>query len=64
MHAIMAIANSHNWQAAVTHFLMTTGVPYMSDLTDPQVDDLLGAMQGYVDAAQMGASLPDCLPAT
>lgn len=63
MHAIMAIANGHNWQIAITHFLMTKGVPYLSDLTDPQLDDLLGRMEGYVDAAEMGCSLEDYLPA-
>lgn len=64
MHEVMAIANTYNWQIAITHFLMTKGVPYLSDLTDPQVDDLLDRMHGYVDAAEMGASLPDCLPAS
>lgn len=64
MHAIMAIANAHNWQSAITHFLMTKGLPYLSDLSDPQLDDLLDRMRGYVDAAEMGASLADCLPAS
>jgi len=59
MHKIMVIANAHSWQIAVTHFLMTKGVPYLSDLTDPQLDDLLDRMQGYVDAAETGASLAD-----
>jgi len=63
MHAIMAIANRYTWQIAVTHFLMTRGVPYLSDLTDPQLDDLLGRMHGYVDAAETGCSLESCLPA-
>lgn len=63
MHEIMCIANAHSWQIAVRHFLMTKGVGYLSDLTDPQLDDLLDRMQGYVDAAETGASLPDCLPA-
>lgn len=63
MHEIMCIANAHNWQIAVRHFLMTKGVGYLSDLSDPQLDDLLDRMHGYVDAAEMGASLPDCLPA-
>lgn len=62
MHKIMVIANAHSWQIAVTHFLMTKGVPYLSDLTGPQLDDLLDRMQGYVDAAETGASLAD-LPA-
>lgn len=63
MHAIVQIANVYNWQSAITHFLMMKGVPYLSDLTDPQLDDLLDRMYGYVDAAETGSSLPDCLPA-
>lgn len=59
----MVIANTYGWQIAVTHFLMTRGVPYLSDLTDPQLEDLLDRMRGYVDAAETGSSLPDCLPA-
>lgn len=62
-HEIMVIANTYGWQIAITHFLMTKGVPCLSDLTDPQLDDLLDRMHGYVDAAEIGASLPDCLPA-
>lgn len=63
MHEIMRIAHAHGWQIAVRHFLMTKGVGYVSDLTDPQLDDLLDRMHGYVDAAEMGACMPDCLPA-
>lgn len=63
MHSIMVIANTYNWQIAITHFLMTKGVPYLSDLTDPQLDDLLGRMRGYVDAAETGCSLEHSLPA-
>lgn len=63
MHEIMVIANSYNWQIAITHFLMTKGVPYLSDLSDPQLDDLLDRMHGYVDAAETGSSLANCLPA-
>jgi hypothetical protein len=63
MHSIMAIANAHGWQIAVTHFLMTKGVPYLSDLTEPQLDDLHDRMLGYVDAAETGCSLDSCLPA-
>lgn len=63
MHEVMVIANTHGWQIAITHFLMTRGVPYLSDLTEPQLDDLHDRMRGYVDAAEMGASLADCLPA-
>jgi hypothetical protein len=64
MHAIMVIANTHGWQIAITHFLVTRGVPYLSDLSDPQLDDLLDRMHGYVDAAETGASLANCLPAS
>lgn len=63
MHEIMMIANGYNWQIAVTHFLMTKGVPYLSDLSPPQLDDLLERMRGYVDAAETGASLEHFLPA-
>ena len=63
MHEIMVIANSYNWQIPITHFLLTKGVPYLTDLTDPQLDDLLDRMHGYVDAAEIGASLENCLPA-
>lgn len=63
IRAIRRIAVVHGWQDAITHFLETKGTPYMSDLTDPQLDDLLDRMHRYVDAAEMGCSLPDCLPA-
>ncbi len=62
MHQIMTIANAHGWQIAITHFLITRGKPYLSDLTDPQLDDLLDRMHGYVDAAETGCSLEHCLP--
>lgn len=63
MHEIMMIANGYSWQIAVTHYLMTKGAPYLSDLTMPQLEDLLDRMRGYVDAAETGASLEDYLPA-
>lgn len=63
MHSIMAIANSYNWRIAITHFLMLKGVPCLSDLTDPQLDDLHDRMLGYVDAAETGCSLDGYLPA-
>lgn len=63
MHDIMVIANRYSWQIAITHFLMTKGVSYLSDLTEPQLDELHDRMQGYVDAAEIGASLETCLPA-
>lgn len=63
MRAIVRIANIYGWHEAITHFLDTKGVPYLSDLTLPQLDDLLARMNGYVDAAETGCSLADCLPA-
>lgn len=62
--AILRIAQTYGWQSAIAHFLDTKGAAYLADLTDPQLDDLLGRMQGYVDAAETGCSLEDCLPAT
>lgn len=62
--AIVRIANTYGWHAAIVHFLETRGAAYLSDLTEPQLDDLLGRMDGYVDAAETGSSLADCLPAT
>lgn len=62
--AILRIAQSHGWQSAIAHFLDTRGVAYMSELTDPQIDDLHDRMEGYVDAAQTGCSIDDCFPAT
>lgn len=64
MRAVMRIANTYGWHSAITHFLESRAVSYLSDLTPPQLDDLLGRMHGYVDAAETGASLPDCLPAS
>lgn len=63
LRAIRRIAHAYGWHDAVTHFLETRGVAYLSDLSQPQLDDLLDRMEGYVDAAQTGCSLPDCLPA-
>lgn len=62
--AILRIANIHGWHDAITHFLEMKQVPYLSDLTLPQLDDLLDRMNGYVDAAETGCSLPECLPAS
>lgn len=61
---IIRIADMYGWHSAITHFLETKGTPYLSDLTPPQVDDLLERMRGFVDAAETGASLADCLPAS
>jgi hypothetical protein len=63
MRAIVRIANGHNWHDAIVHFLETKGVPYLSDLTDPQLEDLMQRMEGFVDALETGSSLPDCPPA-
>jgi hypothetical protein len=63
MRAIMRIADSYGWHSAIVHFLETKGVSYLSDLTNPQLDDLLGRMEGYVDAAETGCSLEHNLPA-
>ena len=62
--AILRIADRYGWQSAITHFLETKGRSYLSDLTLPQLDDLLDRMEGYVDAAETGCCLPDCLPAS
>lgn len=63
MRAILRIADTYNWRSAITHYLETRGTSFLSDLTQPQLDDLLDRMHGYVDAAETGSSLPDCLPA-
>lgn len=60
---ILRIADRHGWHSAVTHFLDTRGAEKFGDLSDPQLDDLLNRMQGYVDAAQTGCDPSDALPA-
>lgn len=64
MRAIVRVANTYSWHSAITHFLESRNAQYLSDLTDPQLDDLKDRMDGYVDAASMGCSLADCLPAS
>lgn len=64
MRAILRIADAHGWHSAIVHFLETRGTAYLSDLSDPQLEDLLQRMEGYVDAAETGCSLEYCLPAT
>lgn len=64
MRAIIRIANMHGWHSAIVMFLESRGQSHIGDLTDPQLDDLVDRMNGYVDAAEMGCSLSDCLPAT
>lgn len=63
MRAIQRIADAHGWHSAITHFLDMKDVEYVSDLSIPQLDDLHERMAGYVDAAEMGCSLADSLPA-
>ncbi|MDH0977775.1 hypothetical protein N5C16_00650 [Stenotrophomonas sp. GD03908] len=63
IRSIQRIADAHCWHSAITHFLDLKDAEYMSDLTDPQLDDLFDRMTGYVDAASMGCSLADSLPA-
>ncbi|HSD16813.1 MAG TPA: hypothetical protein VLC71_06055 [Thermomonas sp.] len=61
--AILRIAHTYGWQDAIAHFLDTRRAAYLSDLTDPQIEDLAQRMDDYVDAAMTGCSLADCLPA-
>jgi hypothetical protein len=63
MREILHIANAYSWQTAIVHFLSSRGCAYLSDLTAPQLDDLLDRMRGYVDAAETGCSLAESLPA-
>ncbi|WP_369913918.1 hypothetical protein AB8810_12890 [Xanthomonas sp. NCPPB 3005] len=63
MRAIVRIADMYGWHSAITHFLDMKSAPYLSDLTAPQLDDLLDRMHGYVDAAETGSSIADYLPA-
>lgn len=64
MRRVLRIADCHGWRSAITHFMESRGVAYLSDLTAPQLDDLLDRMEGYLDAAETGSSLEDCLPAS
>lgn len=58
--AILRIAESYQWgMSAVRLFLDNRGVAYLSDLTEPQMDDLYERMQSYKDAADNGFSSPD-----
>lgn len=63
IRSIQRIADAHGWQSAITHFLDMKDACYLSDLSEPQLEDLLGRMHGYVDAAEMGCSLAEALPA-
>ena len=64
MAEILRIADQYNWHKAIQHFLRTKGVQHPSDLSDPQLEDLMQRMEGYVDAVETGCSLPDCPPAS
>lgn len=61
--AILRIAQTYNWQSAIAHFLDTRGAGAMSDLSDPQLEDLHGRMVGYLDGAMTGCDSIDTLPA-
>jgi hypothetical protein len=63
IRAIMRIATQYAWPDAVPHFLDTKNVASILDLTTPQLDDLMGRMEGFVDGVETGCSLPDCPPA-
>lgn len=63
IRSIQRIADAHNWQSAIVHYLDMKDAEYVSDLSNTQLDDLLERMNGYVDAAEMGCSLADSLPA-
>lgn len=60
---ILRIAQTYQWQSAIAHFMDTRGAAYLSDLSDPQLEDLHDRMLGYVDAAQTGCDSIDTLPA-
>lgn len=58
--AILRIAEAYPWGiSAVRHFLDLRTAACLSDLTMPQMDDLLERMQAYKDAADNGFSSPD-----
>lgn len=61
---ILRIAQTYGWQGAIAHFMDTRGVGYLSDLSEPQLEDLHGRMLGYLDAAQTGCDSIDALPAS
>lgn len=59
IRAINRMAMRYPWgKTAVEHFLDLKGAGYLSELTEPQLDDLHGRMLGYVDAAEMGCDPP------
>ena len=60
---IQRIADRHRWQVAIDDFLDKKGVGCLESLTEPQLEDLMGRMEGYLDAAHQGCDMPDDLPA-
>lgn len=60
---ILRIAGRYGWQSAIAHFLDTRNAEGLFDLSEPQLDDLLGRMHGYVDAVEHGCDPPDAPPA-
>lgn len=63
IRAINRIALTYSWQSAVAHFLDTRGAGYLSELSDPQVEDLHDRMLGYLDGAMTACDSEDALPA-
>lgn len=63
IRSIQRIADRYGWHSAIVHYLDMKDAEYVSDLTNSQLDELLERMKGYVDAAEMGCSLVDSLPA-
>ena len=63
MHRAISIARRYEWPDAIPHFLRLKRVSHLEDLNDVQLDDLNDRLDGYVDAAETGCSLADCLPA-
>lgn len=58
--AINRISGRYQWgPETVAHFLDMKGVPYLADLSDPQLDDLFERMCAYEDSAINGWSSPD-----
>ncbi|UXA53386.1 MULTISPECIES: hypothetical protein [Xanthomonas] len=63
MRRILRIADMHGWHDAIVVFLEMKGAEHLFDLTQLQLDELSERMNAYVDAAEIGASAADCLPA-
>lgn len=63
MRQALRIADMHGWHDAIVMFLESKGVEHIFDLSDRQLEELSARMREYVDAAEIGASAVDCLPA-